>query len=60
MIPQSMFFRLNHRYNYVTCETPCNNCTCNNKPCDFLPIDADLYVEVDDKTFLPSTADPRN
>ena len=36
----------------------CKNCTC--RPCDTLPVDADLYVEIDDKTFLPSTSDPRN
>lgn len=43
----------------MTCETPCDNCKCK-KACDTLPVDAELYVEVDDKTFLPSTSDPRN
>lgn len=36
----------------MTCEKPCKDCKCK-KPCDSLPIDEDLYVEVDDGTFLP-------
>lgn len=47
MISQSIFFRLNHRYNYVTCKTPCNNCTCNSKPCDYLDYDNDFPFEAD-------------
>ena len=47
------------RINTMPCENHCPDCKCE-KPCDFLPIDADLYVEIDDKTFLPSTNDPRN
>ena len=43
----------------MTCETPCKNCNCG-KACDCLAIDDYLYDEVDDKTFLPSTTDPRN
>jgi hypothetical protein len=37
----------------------CQNCTCQ-KACDFIPLDEDLYDEVDDKSFLPSVTDPRN
>ena len=60
MIPFSfLLLRMQSRINNMTCENKCPNCKCD-KPCDFLPIDADLYVEIDDKTFLPSTRDPRN
>ena len=59
MIPFLCLERLNQRYNTMTCDNPCPDCRCK-KPCDTLPEDADLYVEVDDKTFLPSTSDPRN
>jgi len=58
MIPGFCLTRLNNRYNTMTCKTKCNNCKC--KPCDHLPVDDNLYEEVDDKTFLPSTTDPRN
>lgn len=58
MIPAFCLTRLNHRYNTMTCDKPCDNCKCS-KPCDTLPLDEDLYVEIDDKTFLPSTSDPR-
>ena len=44
----------------MTCKTPCSNCKCETKACGFLTIDEDLYVEVDDKTFLPSATDPRH
>lgn len=44
----------------MACKTPCANCTCIPKVCDYLLIDDDLYDEVDDKSFLPSTTDPRN
>ena len=30
----------------------CEECKCK-KPCDCLPVDADLYVEVDDTGFKP-------
>ena len=60
MIPYGfLFYRMNSRNQTMTCETPCDNCKCK-KACDTLPVDAELYVEVDDKTFLPSTSDPRN
>ena len=59
MIPALFMHRLNQRYNTMPCDKPCPNCKCD-KPCDTLPEDADLYVEIDDKTFLPSTSDPRN
>ena len=44
----------------MACKTPCSNCSCDVKVCDYLAIDDYLYDEVDDKTFLPSTTDPRN
>ena len=34
----------------MTCDKPCDDCKCD-KPCDCLPVDADLYVEIDDGTF---------
>lgn len=49
-----------HRLNLMAnCDNKCDNCKCD-QPCDTLPLDAELYVEVDDKTFLPSITDPRN
>lgn len=61
MIPSFCLTRLNRRYNTMTDKKPCGKCKeCKCKPCDTLPIDAELYDEVDDKTFLPSTSDPRN
>ena len=50
MIPHFFLARLNHRYNTMTCDKPCDDCKCD-KPCDCLPVDADLYVEIDDGTF---------
>ena len=44
----------------MTCKTPCSNCECEPKVCDFLPVDDNLYDEIDDKTFLPSISDPRH
>lgn len=55
-ITQSNLYRLNLMAN---CKTKCDDCKCD-KPCDTLPVDAELYVEIDDKTFLPSITDPRN
>ena len=59
MIPRFLISKLIQRLNNdMPCKTPCKNCKC--KPCDYLPVEEPLYDEVDDKTFLPSTTDPRN
>jgi len=56
VIPSFCLTRLNHRYqeNTMTCTKPCDNCKCDKaKACDTLPIDEDLYTEIDDGTFAP-------
>ena len=58
MIPYFCFTNLNHRFNAITCKTPCDNCKCD-KPCDTLPVDADITIEVDDSTFLPCHRDTK-
>lgn len=54
MIPGFCLTRLNHRYQeeLMTCAKKCDDCKCE-KPCDHLPIDSDIYIEVDDGTFAP-------
>lgn len=33
----------------MTCKKPCENCKCT--PCEYLSIDEDLYVEIEDDAF---------
>ena len=58
MIPFLCLERLNPRYNAMTCSKPCPNCKCK-KPCDTLPVDADITIEVDDGTFRPYHRDAK-
>ena len=41
MIPYFCFTNLNHRYNTMTCKTPCDNCKCEKSVYDSDYIEAD-------------------
>jgi hypothetical protein len=59
VFPSFCLTRLNHRFNSMTCKNPCPSCKCKKSP-DTLPIDDNLYVEVDDGTFAPPSQFTKN
>ena len=50
MIPSFCLTRLNHRFNTMTCKTPCKNCKCEKSV-----YDSD-YIEVDNSPLAKQQA----
>ena len=50
MIPSFCLTRLNHRFNTMTCKTPCKNCNCEKSV-----YDSD-YIEVDNSPLAKQQA----
>jgi hypothetical protein len=52
--------RMTLRVNRMDKQQPCGKCkNCTCRPCDTLPVDADITIEVDDGTFRPYHRDTK-